>query len=77
MGARRRGDIKTLCEIVKPDIGIITGICAQHLETFGSLENVKMAKKELIEGLPVRGQRTKTNARTRKGPVKTIANKKK
>ena len=29
------------------------------------------------KGLPVRGQRTKTNARTRKGPVKTIANKKK
>lgn len=28
-------------------------------------------------GLPVRGQRTKTNARTRKGPLKTIANKKK
>ena len=28
-------------------------------------------------GLPVRGQRTKTNARTRKGPKKTIANKKK
>ena len=27
-------------------------------------------------GLPVRGQRTKTNARTRKGPAKTIANKK-
>ncbi len=29
------------------------------------------------KGLPVRGQRTKTNARTRKGPIKTIANKKK
>ncbi|MBR2370902.1 MAG: 30S ribosomal protein S13 [Clostridia bacterium] len=29
------------------------------------------------KGLPVRGQRTQTNARTRKGPVKTIANKKK
>ncbi len=29
------------------------------------------------KSLPVRGQRTKTNARTRKGPVKTIANKKK
>lgn len=29
------------------------------------------------KGLPVRGQRTKTNARTRKGPVKTIANKRK
>ena len=31
----------------------------------------------LRRGLPVRGQRTKTNARTRKGPKKTIANKKK
>ena len=29
------------------------------------------------KGLPVRGQRTRTNARTRKGPVKTVANKKK
>ena len=34
-------------------------------------------KNYTIEGLPVRGQRTKTNARTRKGPKKTIANKKK
>ncbi len=50
--------------------------------------NVALNIKRLIEigcyrgvrhrkGLPVRGQRTKTNARTRKGPVKTIANKKK
>ena len=29
------------------------------------------------KGLPVRGQRTKTNARTRKGPKRTVANKKK
>ncbi len=29
------------------------------------------------KGLPVRGQKTRTNARTRKGPVKTVANKKK
>ncbi len=50
--------------------------------------NVSLDIKRLVEiqcyrgvrhrkGLPVRGQRTKTNARTRKGPVKTIANKKK
>ena len=50
--------------------------------------NIAMNIKRLIEidayrgqrhrkGLPVRGQRTKTNARTRKGPAKTIANKKK
>lgn len=50
--------------------------------------NVALNIKRLVEvgcyrgvrhrkGLPVRGQRTKTNARTRKGPAKTIANKKK
>ena len=50
--------------------------------------NVALNIKRLVEigcyrgvrhrkGLPVRGQRTKTNARTRKGPKKTIANKKK
>ena len=50
--------------------------------------NVAMDIKRLVEigcyrgirhrkGLPVRGQRTRTNARTRKGPAKTIANKKK
>ncbi len=55
MGARRLGDIKELCEIVRPDIGVITGICGQHIETFGSLENVKRAKNELIAALPVDG----------------------
>jgi len=50
--------------------------------------NVSLEIKRLVEigcyrgvrhrkGLPVRGQRTKTNARTRKGPARTIANKKK
>mgnify|MGYP003352444827 FL=1 len=38
----------------------------------GSLQGVRHRK-----GLPVRGQRTHTNARTRKGPKKTVANKKK
>ena len=33
--------------------------------------------KRLRKGLPVRGQKTKTNARTRKGPKRTVANKKK
>ena len=37
MGARKRGDIKELCDIVKPDVGVITGICGQHLETFKTL----------------------------------------
>ena len=61
----------------------------KHFEVEGDLRrNVALNIKRLVEigcyrgtrhkkGLPVRGQRTKTNARTRKGPVKTIANKKK
>ena len=44
----------------------------KRLQEIGCYRGVRHRK-----GLPVRGQRTKTNARTRKGPVKTIANKKK
>ena len=55
MGARKRGDIKELCDIVKPDVGVITGICGQHLETFKTVENIKRAKNELIEALPPDG----------------------
>mgnify|MGYP003177477372 CR=1 FL=1 len=55
----------------------------KHFVVEGDLRrDVALDIKRLIEigcyrGLPVRGQRTKTNARTRKGPKKTIANKKK
>ena len=44
----------------------------KRLVEIGCYRGVRLRK-----GLPVRGQRTKTNARTRKGPAKTIANKKK
>ena len=44
----------------------------KRLIEIGSYRGVRHRK-----GLPVRGQRSKTNARTRKGPKKTIANKKK
>ena len=44
----------------------------KRLTEIGCYRGVRHCK-----GLPVRGQRTKTNARTRKGPKKTIANKKK
>ena len=56
MGARSKGDIKTLTNIVKPMYGVITGINTQHLETFGSLENIKDTKFELLEGLDVGGE---------------------
>ncbi len=47
MGARHVGDIKELCEMVKPSVGVVTGVCAQHLETFKSLENIMREKGEL------------------------------
>ena len=68
---------------------ITAAIEEDHLLVEGDLRReVAMNIKRLMEigsyrglrhrkGLPVRGQRTKTNARTRKGPAKTVANKKK
>lgn len=47
MGARRRGDIAQLAEMVKPDYSITTGVCAQHLATFKSLHNIYLEKSEL------------------------------
>ena len=49
MGARRRGDIAELCDIVCPDIGVITGIAPQHLETFHSIEEIMKEKNVLAE----------------------------
>ena len=40
MGAKEVGDIKELCNIVDPDIGIVTAVGMQHLETFKSIENI-------------------------------------
>lgn len=55
MGAYKTGEIKTLCKIVKPAIGILTGITKQHLERFGDLKNIILAKFELIQALPESG----------------------
>lgn len=55
MGAKWVGDIKELCDIVHPQHGVITSIGPQHLETFGSLDNVKKTKFELADALPADG----------------------
>lgn len=55
MGAYKPGEIKQICKIVKPSIGIITGITSQHLGLFGSLENIIKTKYELIRALPKDG----------------------
>lgn len=52
MGARHVGDIKEICDIVDPQMGIITSLGYQHLETFYSLDNIVGTKKELFDALP-------------------------
>lgn len=49
MGAKQKYDIEELCNIVSPDIGVITSIGNQHLLTFGSVENIISTKGELAE----------------------------
>ena len=51
MGARNKGDIKELTQMIKPDYGVLTGINNQHLESFGSIDRIKETKFELFEGL--------------------------
>lgn len=55
MGADEVGEIKELCKLVHPSIGMITSIGPQHLETFGSLENIKKTKFELVDALTEEG----------------------
>ena len=56
MGARRVKEIKGVCDIVSPDMGVITSIGAQHLETFGSMENIIHTKLELADAVPAGGK---------------------
>jgi len=51
MGARHTGNIKYLTDIAKPNYSIITHIGTAHLEIFGSLENLRITKAEIIKDL--------------------------
>jgi UDP-N-acetylmuramoyl-tripeptide--D-alanyl-D-alanine ligase len=51
MGANHAGEITTLCEIARPNYGLITNVGLAHLEGFGSLEGVIKAKGELFDFL--------------------------
>lgn len=76
-------------ELTDEDVGRIRRVLEGNYQVEGDLRSqIGINIKRLVDigcyrgqrhrkGLPVRGQRTKTNARTRKGPRKTIANKKK
>lgn len=55
MGAQWRGEIAGYCRKIRPDVGVVTAVGPVHLELFGSLERVQLAKAELVQALPARG----------------------
>lgn len=55
MGMSTPGEIKRLCEIAPPHIGVVTNVSAAHLEFFSSVEAIAMAKVELIDSLGASG----------------------
>lgn len=56
MGANHPGEIKTLCEIARPDFGLITNVGKGHLEGFGSFEGVVRTKAELYGYIAKQGK---------------------
>jgi len=65
-------DVIDETQLVEGDLRREVALNIKRLQEIGCYRGIRHRK-----GLPVRGQRTKTNARTRKGPRRTVANKKK
>jgi UDP-N-acetylmuramoyl-tripeptide--D-alanyl-D-alanine ligase len=51
VGMSRRGELARLAEIARPDVGVVTNVAPVHLEFFSSVDEIALAKRELIEGL--------------------------
>src|SRR5712664_3715050 len=51
MGMSRGGELKRLAAIARPDVGVVTRVAPAHLEFFSSVDEIALAKRELIEGL--------------------------
>ncbi|MCR5304516.1 MAG: UDP-N-acetylmuramoyl-tripeptide--D-alanyl-D-alanine ligase [Lachnospiraceae bacterium] len=57
MGARNKGDVKEICDLVHPATGVITALGPQHLESFGSLDVTAASKHELFDAVPEGGRK--------------------
>ncbi len=55
MGMRGFGQISALCEVARPEIGVVTTVGYSHTELVGGIEGVARAKRELVEALPKSG----------------------
>jgi UDP-N-acetylmuramoyl-tripeptide--D-alanyl-D-alanine ligase len=62
MGMSRRGELARLAAIARPDVGVVTRVAPAHLEFFSSVDEIALAKRELIEGLNGRDSTAVLNA---------------
>jgi len=62
LGMSHAGELKRLAEIARPDVGVVTRVAPVHLEFFASVEEIALAKRELIEGLSGRDSVSVLNA---------------
>jgi UDP-N-acetylmuramoyl-tripeptide--D-alanyl-D-alanine ligase len=51
LGMSHAGELRSLAEIARPDVGVVTRVAPVHLEFFASVDEIALAKRELIEGL--------------------------
>jgi UDP-N-acetylmuramoyl-tripeptide--D-alanyl-D-alanine ligase len=62
LGMSHAGELRRLAEIARPDVGVVTCVAPVHLEFFASVDEIALAKRELIEGLAGRDSVAVLNA---------------
>lgn len=55
LGAGKPGDISFLCGMAEPEMAVVTRVAPCHLESFGSIDNIRRTKQELVEAIDVGG----------------------
>jgi UDP-N-acetylmuramoyl-tripeptide--D-alanyl-D-alanine ligase len=75
LGMSHRGELRRLAEIAEPEVGVVTCVAPVHLEFFESVEEIALAKRELIEGLMTHpaGAEVESSTRSTTVPESSVA----